>query len=131
MKNAARILIAMTIAITTMTAVSSEADAAAPGHQVSVWKNDTPYTVGGRFRWGNGPWQRFTVAPRRDWAVWRPNTPHYVPLTIHFDADPGPGQIGRAYSLKTYYSPTTVFTVPTEVFIVAPNGTIDMRNVAG
>jgi hypothetical protein len=100
------------------------------GYQVSVWRNDTMSTIGGSFRWGVGPWQSFRISPGGSYAAWHAD--YLAPsLQITFDADPGPGLMYRNYTLRTYYSPTTVFSYPTELFIVQPNGLIDLLNTGG
>lgn len=103
-------------------------EARADGFSVSVWQNNTNYTVGGSYRWGNGRWQSFSILPGRGFSTWYPQDQGNPPLQIRFDADPGPGNDQHGYRLRTYYSPTTIFNRgATEVFVVLPNGRVDLR----
>lgn len=129
MKTAKTIALAFAITAAAVFTNTSEAEAQAPGYQVSVWRNCTPLSIGGQYRWGNGPWQNFRFAPGHQGAVWAPNTAPTIPLYIRFDADPGPGVLNRSFRLRTYYSPTTVFrNGHTEAFVLDSNGWINIRN---
>jgi hypothetical protein len=103
---------------------------ASADYLVSVWQNDTPYTVGGSYGWGDGTWRGFTLEPDRSYGTWLHLSNGPRPLFIRFDADPGPGEDYVEYRLRTYDSPTTVFDAgPTEAFIVRPDGRVDLVNV--
>jgi hypothetical protein len=102
---------------------------AASGYSVSVWSNETGLSISGRYQWGNGPWSSFSVAPGGQFATWFAQDIGNPRLTIEFDADPGPGYDTVGYQLRTYFSPTTVFNQgATEVFVIQPDGRIDLRN---
>jgi hypothetical protein len=107
-------------------AMPSEASA---DYLVSVWQNNTNMIVNGSYRWGAGPWIDFSIAPgtyNHTWLNLRGSPP--FPLIVRFDADPGPGVDYVTYQLRTYKSPTTVADRgPTEVFVIRPDGRLDLQ----
>jgi hypothetical protein len=101
---------------------------AAEGYEASVWHNSTPFSIGGRYRWGDEPWHDFHVESSRTFSTWHPNG-NAKPLYIEFDADPGPGYNRQGYHLKTYFTQSTIFDHPTERFIVRNGNFVDMVNL--
>jgi hypothetical protein len=110
-------------------ALASSLRAQGADFQVCKARNDTPFPVACAFRWGAGLRDVRLLGPGEDVTLYSSQILGPIPLFVDFDVDPGPGINVCQYRLRTYTSPTTLLIgPPTEVFVILPDGRIDIRN---